>query len=103
MLITIPFTSDMALAIIEGKKSCTTRTKQYGSVSDVFRVEHDSRFETLIITQVERYPLSLIANHYYKAEGFSSPDEFKEKWRQLHPRRGYRPDDWGWTHFFEKE
>jgi len=103
MLIEIPFTEDMALAIIEGRKRCTTRSKKYGRPGDVFRVEHDSRFETLIITQIERYPLSLVAEKYYGAEGFSSEDEFKEKWRQLHPRRGYRPNDWRWAHFFEKE
>lgn len=103
MLINIPFTDDMALAVIEGRKSCTTRTKRYGRVGDVFRVEHEARFETLILTQIEQYPLWLVAVKYYDKEGFSSQEYFQEKWRQLHHRRGYRPNDIVWTHFFEKE
>lgn len=103
MLIKIPFTEDMALAVINSRKSCTTRTKRYGSIGDVFRVEYSYRFETLIITDLKHITLKQVAADYYSHEGFISPEDFIATWRELHPRAGWVPNQLVWTHFFDKE
>ena len=105
MLIKIPFEEDMAKAIKAGRKTCTTRTKRYGNVGDIFRVENGTygRFEVLIITDVKHITLHQVATYYYKAEGFDTPEGFINKWRQLHPRAGWLPNQRVWTYFFKKD
>jgi len=103
MKVTLPFTDDMAQATIEGRKTCTTRPKRYGSIGDVFRVENGFRFETLIFNDMKHITLQQVAADYYREEGFDSPQGFIDKWCQLHPRSKWVPNQLVWTHFYEKE
>lgn len=56
----------------------------------------------LVLTKIEKHPLSYIAKMYHKNEGFSSPHEFIEYLKKIF--RGHEPqlDKEMYLHFFEK-
>jgi len=95
--IEIPFRADMAKAILEGRKSCTSRTKQYGEPGDTFQVQ-GMRLQLL---RIEQHVLAYVSSYLYGAEGTNSPQEFEELWAEIHPRRGFIEDEAVFTHFFE--
>jgi hypothetical protein len=92
----LPFRDDMTAAIREGRKWMTSRTKRYGDDGDFV----DSPAGPLFLIHVGRRPLSEVAQDFYKAEGFESPEAFEQAWTELHPRRGFQPDDLVWVHTF---
>ncbi len=94
----IPFSPRMVDAIEEGTKSCTSRYRLYGQVGDTFR----PRRKVYTITAITRPVLSYVRDSLWQQEGFASPLDFEGFWIKLHPRRGFRPNDRVYTHFFEE-
>ncbi|MDH7514201.1 MAG: hypothetical protein QHH14_14755 [Clostridiales bacterium] len=105
--IDMPFAPDMAEAIVYGVemldgrkvfKRWTARYKPKGRPGDIFDVLH----HCFKIVRVFRARLSEVADNY-ELEGFRSREEFVERWKKIHPKRGFRPDDIVWVHEFEPE
>lgn len=82
-----------------GLKTATSRPNKYGHAGDTFR-QFGANF---VILSIEKHTLGYIADNLYKEEGCDSPDEFKEVWSKLHPRKGFIPTQLVWVHFFRKE
>ena len=101
--IQIPFRPDMALACIEGKKFCTSRTKRYGMVGDTFTVTDENGWsKSFILTKVVQRELGYVARNLFAHEGVSSPIEFTELWKQIHPFRRSEPNQIVFVHFFQE-
>ena len=95
--IAIPFLPEWGPAMIEGRKTCTTRTRKYGEPGD-----HFSAFGCLFqLTQVERMWLDNVLR-LWRQEGVASPEDFVKIWKRLHPRRGFDENWKVWVHHFEK-
>lgn len=99
--ITIPFREDMALAAISGRKICTTRSEKYGDPGDTFEIKLFSFKTKFVLTRVEKNTLWRVAQFYFYPEGVETTREFIDLWNEIHPRRGFRPEDVRWTHWFE--
>lgn len=83
--------------VLTGVKTKTARTKRYGAPGDVLRTP----FGDVRLVAVERVSLADVAEKHWREEGTSGPEEFKAVWSQIHPLRGFRPDDLVWLHRFE--
>lgn len=86
--ITIPFSRDMAIAAIDGRKVATTRSEEKGKIGDTFAVNDPrpyffnvSAFRLIEIMAVD---LETVKNIYFRLEGFDSPEAFEKTWRALH-------------------
>lgn len=80
--IKIPFKEQFRDAMLSGKKICTTRTKRYGEVGDIFEA-FDAEFELVGVCPT----IALwVGNFLYKEEGFEVAWDFHKIWRKLHPR-----------------
>jgi hypothetical protein len=93
---TLPFRSFFVYKIIEGKKTCTARTRRYGAVGDVL----DTVGGPIQLTEVVRKPLATVRDDYWRQEGLASPEDFERTWAALHPRRGFDPEQLVWLHRF---
>ncbi len=96
--IDIPFRPEMVAQTIRGRKICTSRYKKYGDAGDILPVG-GKRYEIL---GVIRPRLEAVQDHLFVAEGFDSTMEFEELWVEMHQKRGFRPNDRVYTHFFEE-
>jgi len=94
----IPFKKEFNQLMLDGKKTMTSRTKKYGDRGDIFFVE-DQIFTILLSFKIR---VGDVANKYFKEEGFTSPEEFIKVWKEIHPRKGYDPDQMVWGHHFIK-
>jgi hypothetical protein len=94
----LPFKKQFKELMITGSKTMTSRNKQYGNPEDTF-IAFDTIFT---IVKVSRELLDIVANSYYKQEGFESPEEFKEIWAKIHPIKGWDPEQIVWVHEFKK-
>jgi hypothetical protein len=94
----IPFMKEFEKTMKEGKKTKTSRNKKYGKPGMKFKI-FGQEFE---LTEIKEENLDYIANNFYEEEGFSSPEEFKEIWKKLHPRKGWVPDQVVFIHEFKK-
>jgi len=97
MKVEIPFRDDMKQAIIDGRKTCTSRNKRYGVIGDTFDINGNS----YVLKWVSHVHLNFVAENCYRHEGFRNPYEFINAWRKIHPRKGYVPDQPVWLHEFE--
>jgi hypothetical protein len=101
--IEIPFRKDMAEAVVEGYKFCTSRNKPCGIPGDIFRVETETgdwiECELMGIVQL---PLFYVSYVLYELEGFDTCDEFEEAWEEIHPRAKWTPEKLVWVHFFRR-
>jgi hypothetical protein len=89
--IEIPFSREMAIAAIDGRKVATTRSEAKGQIGDTFSIEdiretdyedrHAPLFRLLEIMAVD---LETVNNLYFRLEGFDSPGAFEKTWRALH-------------------
>ena len=93
--VAIPFHEQFRLAMLDGSKTQTARTKRYARVGDMF-MAFGERFEVLGTTMESLW----VVQESWKAEGCTSPEEFKGIWEQLHPRRGFDPEQVVWVHRF---
>ena len=111
--IDIPFSREMAIAAIEGRKIATTRSEPKGKVGDTFPIQ-DPRLTEQGIQTIYNIPtfrlidivpvnLAVVKCEYYRLEGFDNPEAFEKTWRALH--RGHFTIDRPhcrpyYTHFF---
>lgn len=94
----LPFRAQFRAALLNGTKTATTRTTRHGVRGDTF-LAFGARF---VIVNVERMRLWWVAEAYWGYEGVSSPQAFIDVWGRIHPRRGYRPNDWVFVHEFQR-
>lgn len=103
-IVLIPFAPDMEDAVLDGIlledgrrvfKDWTSRRKVYGRSGDLFHLRH----HTYEIVEVFKATLAEVAEHHER-EGFRSKEAFIARWRELHPRRGYDPEERVWVHVF---
>ncbi len=97
----LPFREAMLALVRTGTKTVTSRTKRYGSPGDRLAVGEPG--ETVTLIEVERLTLECVAAWRYSEEGFASPDEFKRAWCEIHPRKGWVPEQLVWVHEFRYE
>jgi hypothetical protein len=93
----IPFLYRFKEPMLSGVKTCTSRTRKMGDPGDTFDA-WDVEFQ---INKVWRTGLAVVRT-MWKREGVESPEEFEIVWRQIHERRGYRPEDLVYVHEFSR-
>jgi hypothetical protein len=96
--IEIPFRQDMRDAILEGRKVCTSRNSRYGYPGDYFILGG----RKYVITLIRRLPLKEVAETFHREEGVEDQTHFIWLWEEIHPRKGFNPDQLVWTHFFQE-
>jgi hypothetical protein len=103
--IEIPFSHEMAIAALDGRKIATTRSEKKGEIGDIFDII-DPRDTDIFITggrfrliDVRQTTLLDVARNFYRLEGFDSPEAFEKGWRALH-RGHFTLDKDYWIHFF---
>ena len=94
----IPFQVRWRDRMLSGWKTCTSRTRKYGAPGDTF----DAFGVTFEIIDVEQAELIYVAVGLHKKEGCSTPWEFKEVWKELHPRKGWDDSQKVWVHLFRR-
>jgi len=94
-MISLSFSPEMEVAILEGRKICTTRRVIHGQAGDRFLI----RGRSYQIVDVVEGTLSDISEYYYLLEGFSEPQEFCDLGSRCY---GVRWDGLqsGYVHFF---
>lgn len=93
----IPFWEMFREPMIRGDKIMTTRSRKFGNKGDTFQ-----KFcHTFIITLVKKLPIALVANEFYDAEGFDTPEDFIKVWEKIHPKVGYQPEREYYVHLFK--
>lgn len=97
-MISLPFKREMADLIDQDKKLCTTRPYPAGHTGDTFML----RGQLYRLEKVTPMQLRLIANGWWKAEGFTSSLEFIKYWNMLHPYKKFQPEQTGYLHIFSK-
>ena len=98
-VVVIPFNKWSKRLLRSGQKKATSRkNKRYGKPNDFFQVED----EWFIIDRVTKKRLLEVMTKHYDDEGAKNPQEFKEVWIQIHPRRGFVANDLVWYHEFHK-
>lgn len=78
--IDLEFSGEMAAAVLNGRKCCTTRRTRHGDRGDEFEVVGVG----FRLVQVLRATLPDVRDALYMAEGFATPQAFEETWRALH-------------------
>lgn len=102
--IDIPFSPEMAIAAIGGRKVATTRSERKGEIGDVFsitnpQIPNNPMAGHFRLIEVMATDLETVANLYFRLEGFDSPEAFRATWRALH-RGHYATDKLYYIHFF---
>lgn len=92
----IPFLARFQRPMLEGIKTLTIRSEQYGNIGDRF-VAFGYEFE---ITSIRQMALSFVAD-LWKQEGVESREEFVRVWSSLH-RGVWNPNRIVYTHGFKK-
>ncbi len=97
----LPFREAMLEKVRARLKTCTSRTKRYGAPGD--RLAIGAPGETVTLEKVEQRLLTWIAAFRYREEGLASPEEFRYIWAEIHPRKGWVPEQVVWVHEFRYE
>lgn len=110
--IQVPMCDEMAMAILEGVpdpitgertyKDWTTRSKKLGEVGDTFTITRGPLTKRLRIIGFKRMRLEEVAQHGYRHEGCVSPEDFIRVYSDLHPKKGWTPEERKWVHIFEE-
>lgn len=90
--ITIPFSREMAIAAIDGRKVATTRSEAKGQIGDEFKILDprtgttifDDDYGTFRLIEIMAMDLETVRDLYFRLEGFDSPEAFEKTWRSLH-------------------
>ena len=77
--ITIKFTPGMEARIAAGLKTATTCDEKKGEIGDTFTVLGG----TYMILDIVDLSLMTVRDHFYRAEGFTSPKKFETFWRSM--------------------
>lgn len=100
MKIKIPFKKKFRKKILDGTKTVTRRYKKYGNTGDVFVVElcsghleRMSRYKKIKLTNVYSERLGAMTEEEALKEGCDSLEDFKKVWVEIHPRRGWKPNN----------
>ncbi len=93
----LPFHDRFVDAIQSGRKTMTSRNSRYGKAGDILWTP--AGFVRLL--DVRKCEIETVAQEHYHEEGLDSPEEFREVWREIHPRKGWVPDQEIWLHEFE--
>jgi hypothetical protein len=96
--VNIPFRPRFKEPMLSGQKTMTSRTKKMAGMGDTF-----SAFGATFVV-VERYAtsLSIISHNYWREEGCTSEADFVNVWNEIHPRKGYDPQQIVWCHLFRR-
>ncbi len=94
----IPFLAQFRNAVLNGDKTMTARTKKYGNPGDMFTA-FGAMFKLISVTEV---CLSFVAHVCAKFEGLGSAEEFINVWKEIHPKKGYDPDQLVYLHEFKR-
>lgn len=94
--IKIPFNKWSKSRLEDKVKCATSRNKGYGYPGDCFFVDNIEYELTLVI----KLPLWFIAYELFETEGCKTPDEFKQVWKDIHPRKGWVDEQEVWYHYF---
>jgi hypothetical protein len=86
--IDLPFKPRFRFPLRTGRKTATSRTGFSGKVGDTF----EAYGATFRVEEVSQLPLTTVANDHWREEGVESPEEFRDVWCEIHPRRGWDPD-----------
>ncbi len=93
----IPFLPEFCARMVNGEKTCTSRTKKYGKSGDTF----GAFGKTFIITRrVEAKTLADVGARLFQEEGFKTPRQFVDVWNRLHPQKGFTPNKMVYVHHF---
>lgn len=95
--ISLPFRREMEEAVINDRKSCTSRPRKVGDVGSYFCV----RLKWFKIVAIEEQTLSYVAENLYKEEGFNDSQGFIDIWKDIHPTKGWVPDQKVFVHHFK--
>jgi len=93
---TIPFYPEHSALNRSGRKIATTRTKRYARKGEVF----EDRGEIYRVTHVVKLPLGVVADYFFREEGFDDTEDFVEMWERIYPRKGFDPDQLVWLHLY---
>jgi hypothetical protein len=95
------FHPDMAEALRNGRKCCTTRREKLGEPGDWWE-KGDGSYALYRIVEVRYVPFGVIASQFHRLEGFESQAAFESFWMRIH--RGHLPasDDMRWLHFIAR-
>jgi hypothetical protein len=96
MTVTIPFRAEFKEAMLDSRKTATSRTRQYGKRGDQF----EAFGAPFVILQVQKLTLREIADKWFEAEGVESPKAFEAKWAEIHPDKGFIPEQEVFLHLF---
>lgn len=94
--IEIPFNKWSEERLETGMKFATSRNKPYGKPGDTF--SHDGFEYTLEL--IVKLPLWFIRDYLYDTEGCSSPKDFEDIWKWIHPRKGWVEKQEVFYHYF---
>ena len=98
MNIDIPLDNQWRAAMLNGRKTCTSRTKAYGAEGGTFGAFGGE----FILTEVRELTLETVCFEHYLEEGCHSPLEFRNVWIKLHPRVGFVPEQVVHCHWFSR-
>lgn len=82
--------------ILKGTKHATSRYKKLGEPGDVFALG-ERRYR---LTHVIRLQLQFIKTALWRSEGADSPDDFEKVWAAIYNKKGFRPFDEVYYHYF---
>lgn len=97
-LIEIPFMPEFKAALLEGRKTATSRSKRYGKPGAIFLIYGG----TFLLQAVEKANLAYVKNFLFREEGLGSPDAFVEVWNRIHRRKRYAPETEVFVHYFSR-
>jgi len=93
----IPFKERFKEPMLKGTKIFTSRTKRCGQNGDVFEA-FGHEFEIVDTSYVRLETVS----DFWEEEGCESKEDFIEVWKQIHPRKGFVPEQRVFVHQFRR-
>jgi len=91
----IPFKQRFREALLNDTKTLTSRTKRYGKKGDLF----EAFGGLFLIISVDKMKLKQVAK-LWREEGCNSQEDFINVWKQIHPRKGFDPEQEVFVHKF---
>lgn len=98
-VIKIPFNDWSIERLRDGRKTATSRNKKYGVAGDTFITTDSTIFE---LDAIVKKSLHDVAYYFFKEEGAKDPHEFMDVWKELHPKKGFVPEQKVYFHTFKR-
>ena len=96
MKVKMPFKKRFKEPMLNGTKTFTSRTKRMGKIGDTF----EAFGRTFIIKDIWVATLRGVSA-FWEEEGCESKEDFMEIWKQIHPRKGWQPEQEVYVHIFK--